>query len=64
MKHAPFISVTGPAISGYFAVLYMWNGEYGGFEPYQTGLGRYQTKAEAVVEAKAWAVVEELEYIG
>lgn len=64
MSRKPFIAVTGPAISGYFAVLYTWNDEYGGFEPYQTGIGRYQTKDEAVVEAKAWAAVEELEYIG
>ena len=59
------ISVTGPAISGYFAVMYWWNDEDdGGFwEPLQTGLGRYATKEEAIVEAKYWAEAEELEYI-
>lgn len=61
---APFIGVTGPAISGYFAVLFHWNDEMDGFEPYQTGVGRYQVKADAVAEGRAWAAAEGLEFIG
>lgn len=66
-RHEMHISVTGPAISGYFAVMYWWNTEYGedeGFwEPYQTGVGRYATKDAAIAEGKAWAEAEELEFI-
>lgn len=62
-EHAPHISVTGPAISGYFAVMYWWNPEHGGFwEPWQTGIGRYATREEAVEEGKAWAEAEDIEF--
>ena len=51
----PVISVAR-GMAGWFAVLYWWNPEDGGFpEPYNTGLGRYATREEAVEEARAWA---------
>ena len=52
-----FITVT-EGMSGFFAV-HMWLNEeedFGPFwEPYDTGYGRYNTREEAEVEAKAWA---------
>ena len=60
---ATHISVTGPAMSGYFAVMVWWNPENGGFwEPWQTGIGRYPFKDLAIREAKAWAEAEGMEY--
>ena len=45
--------------AGYFATLIWWNPDMGGFyEPYDTGVGRYRTQAEAVPEAVAWAEAE------
>lgn len=56
----PVITTTS-GMSGYFAVMYWWNPE--GFpEPYQTGFGRYATRAEAEEEAKAWAEAEGIRY--
>ena len=58
----PYMTVT-QGMSGYFAVLMTWNDEFDGFyEPYQTGVGRYETKEEAEVEAKQWAEEEGVEY--
>lgn len=50
--------------SGWMAVIYHWQVEdFGGFpEPWDTGIGRYATQAEAAVEAKAIAEVESLPY--
>jgi hypothetical protein len=56
-----FIGVTGPAISGYFAVEYWWNPD-GFWEPWQTGIGRYSTKEEAIAEARYWAETEGIEF--
>jgi hypothetical protein len=59
----PFITVTS-GMSGYFAVLMVWNEEHGGFyEPYTTGFGRYKTPVQAAIEAKEWAEDEEVNYI-
>lgn len=50
--------------SGWAAVQLWWAPEHGGFwEPYQTGVGRYATKEEAIQEAKEWALAEEMEFI-
>jgi hypothetical protein len=61
-KKETHISVTGPALSGYFAVMYWWNPS-GFWEPWETGIGRYPTKEEAIVEGKAWAESEGLEFL-
>jgi len=54
---------TTQGMSGYFAVCMWWAPEYDGFrEPWQTGVGRYATQAEAVVEAKQWAESDDMEY--
>lgn len=45
---------------GYFAVM-MWNGE-GYPEPWDTGEGRYRTRAEAEKEARTWADEEGLSF--
>jgi hypothetical protein len=52
-----FITTT-EGMSGFFAVHYWLNEEedFGPFwEPYDTGIGRYSTRAEAEVEAIKWA---------
>lgn len=61
-----WISIT-QGISGYFAVEYWINpgeeGTGGPFpEPYETGIGRYGTSAEAKAEALQWAENEGLPY--
>lgn len=52
-----YITVT-EGMSGFFAV-HMWLNEeedFGSFwEPYETGMGRYGTREEAVAEAEDWA---------
>ena len=59
-----FITVT-QGMSGWFAV-HMWYNEedldFGFWEPYDTGMGRYATREEAVVEAKEWADQTGMEY--
>jgi hypothetical protein len=45
-----------PAMSGYFATLYRWTEEHGGYyEPWETGLGRYPTWEGANAEGARWA---------
>lgn len=61
-KPAPFITVTKGG-SGYFAVMMWWAPEHGGFwEPWETGIGRYEEKWKAISEAKVWAEAEEIEF--
>lgn len=61
MSRTSFISVY-ESISGWKAVQYWWNAEHGGFwEPWQTGIGSYQTYEEAYQEAMDWAESEHLE---
>lgn len=59
-----FITVT-EGMSGFFAV-HMWLNEeedFGPFwEPYDTGMGRYATHEEAMVEALAWSDETGIEY--
>ena len=59
-----FITVT-QGMSGWFAV-HMWLNEEDlempFWEPYDTGMGRYATREEAVVEAKEWADQTGMEY--
>lgn len=57
--HEPFITVSS-GMSGYFAVMMAWDGD--GYEPWDTGIGRYPEKSGAVREAMQWALDEELEY--
>lgn len=58
----PYIGIT-KGMSGYFAVMYWWNPDMGGFwEPWSTGFGRYATEQEAIDEGKAWAAAEEVEF--
>lgn len=51
------------AVSGWKAVQMTWceDSGIGMWEPWTTGVGSYETEAEAVVEAKAWA--EDLEVL-
>jgi hypothetical protein len=56
----PFITTT-QGMSGWFAVHFWWNPE-GFWEPWNTGVGRYATEAEAAQEAKSWAKTEEIDY--
>ncbi len=51
-------------LRGYFACYVWWNPDMGGFyEPYQTGIGSYDSRKKAEQEAKSWADDEELEYV-
>lgn len=49
------ISVTS-GLRGYFAVMWDEDG------PIRSGIGSYDTAEEAAVEAREWALAEELEY--
>mgnify|MGYP001578250969 CR=1 FL=1 len=41
-----------------------WNPHFGGFyEPEHSGIGAYDTPAEAELEARQWATDEGLEYV-
>ena len=61
-KPKPFITTT-QGMSGWFAAMYWWNPEMGGFwEPWDTGFGRYSTEERAIEEAQSWAAAEQLEY--
>lgn len=58
-----YITVTR-GLRGYFAVHVWWNPEHGGFyEPWQSGVGSYDSAKDAAVEAQQWAEAEGLEYI-
>lgn len=48
--------------SGYAAIHMRWYADMGGYDVEQTGIGRYQTHAEAVIEARMWSVSDEIEY--
>ena len=59
-----FITVT-EGMSGFFAVHMWFNTEdldFGFWEPYDTGMGRYATHEEAMVEALAWSDETGIEY--
>lgn len=59
----PYITTTSGG-SGFFAVMIWLNPDMGGFEePWQTGIGRYKSSAQAAIEAREWAAAEELEYV-
>lgn len=61
----PFISVYMP-IAGWKAIKYWYNEEdipgQGFWEPWETGMFAYNTKAEAIQDAKTWAEAEGLEF--
>lgn len=62
MKMPSYITVY-ESIGGWKAVLMWWNPDMGGFyEPWQTGLGSYDTEAGAIVEGEWWAECEGLEF--
>lgn len=58
----PKYITTTSGMSGYFAVIIWWNPDPGFWEPYQTGIGRYATREEAIVEAKQWAESMRIKY--
>lgn len=61
MKQKNHITVY-ESISGWKAVELWWNPNMGGFwEPWQTGLGAYATREEALAEARDWAESDGLE---
>ncbi len=58
-----FVS-TRQGFSGHFAVIMWWNPDMGGFwEPYETGVGRYETYPEAAAEAKVIADQQGIGYL-
>ena len=60
-NQSSFISTT-EGMSGHFAVMWHFNTEGNFWEFFDTGFGRYATREEAIIEAKDWAELEELEY--
>ncbi len=57
---AKHVTIT-KGMSGHFAVIVWWNPDMGGFwEPWDTGIGRYATEAEAYGEAEFIAKEEGL----
>ena len=63
-EHDSYVTVY-ESITGWTAVQLWWNDEdkdLGGFwEPWNTGVGKYETKERAMIEAKEWAEAEEME---
>lgn len=58
----PYVTTTKGG-AGWFALIVWWNPDMGGFpEPYQTGIGRYTTEAEAAIEGRKWARTEEMPF--
>ena len=55
-----FYITTTSGMSGYFAVMIVT--EDGCSDVWQTGVGRYKTRAEAEREGRDWARDEELEF--
>jgi hypothetical protein len=49
------------SIGGWKAVMLWWNPN-GFWEPWQTGCGAYETRAEAEEEARTWAEDESVEF--
>jgi len=64
-SHESYVTVY-KSVEGWKAVMVCWNDdepELGGFwEPYQTGIGSYETREQATKEAKVWAREECLEF--
>ena len=50
-------------VSGYKAVIMVWDVDVQTHLPWNTGVAAYATNAEAVKEAKAWAEAEGLNYV-
>lgn len=46
-----YVTVT-KGMSGYFAVTMWWNPEDGFWEPWDTGIGRYEKEDDAIDEGK------------
>lgn len=64
-KHPKFVTATTEQSVGgaYFAVIMWWNPDMGGFwEPWDTGIGRYATREEALNEALTIANDEQLPF--
>lgn len=62
MKHPPYITIS-QGMAGWFAVMLAWNPDMGGFyEPWETGVGRYDTPESAAHEGVEWAEAEGVEY--
>lgn len=55
-----YISIT-KGMSGWFAVCLVYYEDIQGYDVYNTGIG-YETKEEAIEEAKEWAKAEEMEF--
>lgn len=53
---------TMDSIGGFKAVMIYWNAEENFWEPWQTGIGAYETREEAEEEGRWWAADERLEF--
>lgn len=61
-ENKPFVGVTH-GMRGWFAVLYVWNEEHGGFyEPWNSSDFSYATREGAEKDAKVWAEAEDVEF--
>ena len=62
-EHRCFYMTVTHGMRGYFAVLLWWNRDYGGFwEPWNTGIGSYDSAQKAEQEARQWAEEEGVEF--
>jgi hypothetical protein len=46
-------------ISGWYAVMLMWDKDIKDYDIWSTGFGRYRHREDAVTEARGWAEAEE-----
>lgn len=62
MSKSRYITTT-KGMSGYFAVMLWWNDDPGFWEPYDTGIGRFDTIEEAAADGIEWAQSEGLKFV-
>ena len=59
---SPQIQV-GKLGSGWAAIMYQWQTDGHFWDVFQTGIGRFATKEEAVIEAKIWSESNGVRYV-
>ena len=62
-EHQPFVAVYKP-VRGWCAIMLEYDEEMDMYVPWQTGIGSYKTRKEALRDAKAWAEDEGVAFKG
>ncbi len=60
-SHDSFVTVYKP-IAGWKSVLMVWDSELSCYAPWQTGYLAWSTKEEAMIDGRAWAEAEGIEF--